>query len=144
MGDGLGEENAAPAILFPCRLGTALGIAAKAGDMPSRRAESFARSFPRHSPQLERFRAKWRPVRVKKTRQIKNLETRFDSIETEKAVVCHPRGFVCERRCQIRSDEENCGARRSHRYRRIAARNLDGSRGPENGRSRDPARWAGF
>jgi hypothetical protein len=33
---------------------------------------------------LERFRAKWTPVRVKKTRQIKNLELRFDSIETEK------------------------------------------------------------
>src|SRR5882757_4581894 len=28
----------------------------------------------------------WRLVRVKKTRQIKNLEPRFDSIETEKAL----------------------------------------------------------
>src|ERR1700716_3320602 len=28
----------------------------------------------------------WRPVRVKKTRQIKNLEPRFDSIETDKAL----------------------------------------------------------
>ena len=37
--------------------------------------------------QLERFRAKWKPVRVKKTRQINNLEPRFDSIETEKALV---------------------------------------------------------
>jgi hypothetical protein len=36
---------------------------------------------------LERFQAKWVPVRVKKTRQIKNLEPRFDSIETEKAPV---------------------------------------------------------
>src|ERR1700709_1352289 len=35
---------------------------------------------------LERFQAKWRPVRVKKTRQIKNPEPRFDSIETEKAL----------------------------------------------------------
>ena len=43
---------------------------------------------------LERFQAKacpgldpgWRPVRVKKTRQIKNLEPRFDLIETEKAL----------------------------------------------------------
>src|SRR5229473_3719123 len=35
---------------------------------------------------LERFQAKWKPVRVKKTRQIKNLEPRFDSIETEKAL----------------------------------------------------------
>jgi hypothetical protein len=35
---------------------------------------------------LERFQAKWTPVRVKKTRQIKNLEPRFDSIETEKAL----------------------------------------------------------
>jgi DNA-binding MarR family transcriptional regulator len=29
----------------------------------------------------------WKPVRVKKTRQIKNLEPRFDSIETEEALV---------------------------------------------------------
>ena len=43
---------------------------------------------------LERFQAKacpgldpgWRPVRVKKTRQIKNLEPRVDSIETERAL----------------------------------------------------------
>jgi hypothetical protein len=42
---------------------------------------------------LERFQAKacpgpdpgWKPVRVKKTRQIKNLELRFNSIETDKA-----------------------------------------------------------
>jgi hypothetical protein len=34
----------------------------------------------------ERFQAKWKPVRVKKMRQIKNLEPRFDSIETEKAL----------------------------------------------------------
>jgi hypothetical protein len=48
-------------------------------------------------PRLERFQAKacpgldpgWTPVRVKKTRQIKNLEPRFDSIETEKALVRH-------------------------------------------------------
>jgi hypothetical protein len=36
---------------------------------------------------IERFQAKWKPVRVKKTRQIRNLEPRFDSIETEKALV---------------------------------------------------------
>src|ERR1700694_5313132 len=35
---------------------------------------------------LERFQAKWKPVRVKKTRQNENLEPRFDSIETEKAL----------------------------------------------------------
>jgi hypothetical protein len=34
---------------------------------------------------LERFRAKWIPVRVKETRQNKNLEPRSDSIGTEKA-----------------------------------------------------------
>jgi hypothetical protein len=32
---------------------------------------------------LERFQAKWLPVRVKKTRQIKNLELCSDSIGTE-------------------------------------------------------------
>jgi hypothetical protein len=41
---------------------------------------------------LERFRAKWKPARVKKTRQIKNLEPRFDSIETEKALGRQPFG----------------------------------------------------
>jgi hypothetical protein len=35
---------------------------------------------------LKRFQAKWKPVRVKKTRQIMNLEPRFDSIEAEKAL----------------------------------------------------------
>jgi hypothetical protein len=34
----------------------------------------------------ERFPAKWRPVRVKKTRQIKNLEPRSDSVGTEMAL----------------------------------------------------------
>jgi hypothetical protein len=33
------------------------------------------------------FSSEVKPVRVKKTRQIKNLEPRFDSIETEKALV---------------------------------------------------------
>src|ERR1700755_372687 len=36
--------------------------------------------------QSERFQAKWVPVRVKKTRQNKKLEPRFDSIETGKAL----------------------------------------------------------
>ena len=48
----------------------------------TRRSTSFGRS-----PQsLERFRAKWTPVRVKKTRQNKKLEPRSDSIRTEKAL----------------------------------------------------------
>src|SRR5271154_5383276 len=44
---------------------------------------------------LERFPAKWIPVRVKKTRQINNLELRSDSIGTEKALgptPAHSRG----------------------------------------------------
>jgi hypothetical protein len=36
---------------------------------------------------LERFPAKWIPVRVKKTRQYRRLELRSDSIGTEKALV---------------------------------------------------------
>jgi hypothetical protein len=40
----------------------------------------------RAGDELKRFRAKWTPVRAKKTRQIKNLELRFDLIETEKAL----------------------------------------------------------
>jgi hypothetical protein len=35
---------------------------------------------------LKRFRAKWIPVRVKKTRQNKKLERGSDSIRTEKAL----------------------------------------------------------
>jgi hypothetical protein len=35
---------------------------------------------------LERFRAKWTPVRVKKTPENKNLVPRFDSIKTEEAL----------------------------------------------------------
>src|SRR6195256_6082813 len=50
-----------------------------------------SQSSPDENPEskqtLERFQAKWKPVRVKKTRQNKNLEPRFDSIETEKALV---------------------------------------------------------
>jgi MarR family transcriptional regulator, temperature-dependent positive regulator of motility len=42
--------------------------------------------MPKTPLPLKRFQAKWAPVRVKKTRQIKNLEPRFDSIETEKAL----------------------------------------------------------
>jgi hypothetical protein len=59
--------------------------------------DALAISTPRHAcaeraderssaKAIERFQAKWKPVRVKKTRQIKNLEPRFDSIETEKAL----------------------------------------------------------
>jgi hypothetical protein len=40
-------------------------------------------------PALERFQAKWKPVRVEKMRQIKNLEPRFDSIEAGKALAHH-------------------------------------------------------
>jgi hypothetical protein len=36
------------------------------------------------STPLERFPAKWIPVRVKKTRQTKKLESRSDSIGTER------------------------------------------------------------
>src|ERR1700675_736661 len=43
-------------------------------------------TFPSSSATLKRFPAKWKPVRVKKTRQIGNLEPRSDSIGTEKAL----------------------------------------------------------
>ena len=47
---------------------------------------------------LERFRAKWIPVRVKKTRQNKNLEPRSDSIGTEKALALDITG------CHVKTD----------------------------------------
>src|SRR5438876_1412724 len=47
---------------------------------------------------LERFQAKWIPVRVKKTRQNKKIEPRSDSIGTEKALtgdrMSKPKGKV--------------------------------------------------
>jgi len=56
----------------------------------------LARSVPRTSgrgvavmPRLERFQAKWIPVRVKKTRQNKKIELRSDLIGTEKALMQH-------------------------------------------------------
>jgi len=36
------------------------------------------------APQLERFQAKWTPVRVKKTRQNKKLEPRSDQSERKR------------------------------------------------------------
>jgi hypothetical protein len=44
----------------------------------------------------ERFRAKWVPVRVKKTLQNKRLEPRSDSIRTEKVLIAGGRGDVRE------------------------------------------------
>src|SRR6202045_3511368 len=58
----------------------------------------FALGNSASSTNLERFQAKWKPVRVKKTRQIKNLEPRFDSIETEKAP-----GSCFERKWRLRA-----------------------------------------
>jgi hypothetical protein len=52
-----------------------------------------------YSVKIERFQAKWKPVRVKKTRQIKNLEPRFDSIEAEKALDPNP-SFRGARECE--------------------------------------------
>src|SRR5258706_146712 len=51
---------------------------------------------------IERFSAKWTPVRVKKTRQMKSLEPRSDSIGTEEALGSLRRErneTVCEARC---------------------------------------------
>jgi hypothetical protein len=53
---------------------------------------------PDQVERLKRFPAKacpgldpgWVPVRARKTRQIKNREPRFDSIETEKALAAEP------------------------------------------------------
>jgi hypothetical protein len=40
---------------------------------------------------LEHFQAKWTPVRVKKIRENKNLEPRFDSIKSGNALGMRPR-----------------------------------------------------
>jgi hypothetical protein len=49
------------------------------------RAFEIAMSMNAMTYKLERFRAKWAPVRVKKTRQSKKLELGSDCIRTEKA-----------------------------------------------------------
>jgi hypothetical protein len=47
------------------------------------------KTFPaRQAVPLERFRVKWAPVRVKKTRQSKNLKPGPDSIRTDQALEC--------------------------------------------------------
>jgi hypothetical protein len=51
-----------------------------------RRDRPFVREPAVRDAGLERFRVKWAPVRVKKTRQNKKLEPRSDSIGTEKAL----------------------------------------------------------
>jgi hypothetical protein len=67
-----------------------LGLASRVGVVCPRAtlAEKAQHAFVAGAGALKRFQAKWTPVRVKKTRQIKNLEPRFDSIETEKAPGC--------------------------------------------------------
>jgi hypothetical protein len=52
---------------------------------PKTRRKHLLTLVPGSCRELERFRAKWIPVRVKKTRQNKNLEPGSDSIRTEKA-----------------------------------------------------------
>jgi hypothetical protein len=64
-------------------------FAPKAGNRADRGRPLSAEEFPANKrPGLlqERFQAKWKPVRIKKTRQNNNLEPRFDAIETEKAL----------------------------------------------------------
>jgi hypothetical protein len=58
--------------------------------------------------QLERFRAKWISVRVKKTRQNKGLEPGSDSIRTDKALsIFSPAAFILRdaSRCDAPQEE---------------------------------------
>src|SRR5882724_1014532 len=86
---------------------------------------SFATLVPTSTPlllsmialPLKRFRAKWIPVRVKKTRQNKNLELRSDSIGTEIALAHDPE----KSEAVFRSDhaQTRCGRRAFARFRNI-------------------------
>ena len=60
-----------------------IGGTVHAGSAP--RAEDRIKYPADTAAEPERFPAKWEPVRVKKTRQNKNLEPRSDLIGTEKA-----------------------------------------------------------
>jgi phosphoglycolate phosphatase len=69
---------------------------------------------------LERFQAKWTPVRVKKTRQITNLEPGFDSIETEKALGRERIGAQPRRRNETKPNETKRACTRAFdRYLRV-------------------------
>ena len=71
-------------------------------DAGSKSCEHFNHGHKR----LERFQAKWKPVRVKKTRQIRNLEPRFDSIEAEKALGGWSRGVIRHKLICLAVDRE--------------------------------------
>ena len=71
-------------------------------DAGSKSCEHFDHGHKR----LERFQAKWKPVRVKKTRQIRNLEPRFDSIEAEKALGGWSRGVIRHKLICLAVDRE--------------------------------------
>ena len=60
---------------------------------------------------LERFRAKWAPVRVKKTRQNKRLEPGFDSIKAERFSAIGKRN---QRICAIRKSSAGPSTPKSH------------------------------
>ena len=60
--------------------------ARRRGGTGSDRAGRAAQQDRRANSELERFRVKWIPVRVKKTRKNKKLERRSDSIRTDRAL----------------------------------------------------------
>src|SRR5580704_1150795 len=57
--------------------------------------------FKRNRTGLERFRAKWTPVRVKKTRQNKRLERGSDSIRTDKTLTRRERSPAARNQQQM-------------------------------------------
>jgi hypothetical protein len=68
----------------------------------------------------ERFPAKWRPVRVKKTRQNKNLEPRSDAIGTEKALLSaqclhKPPAAMAERELNAKADRASLAPQNFYR-----------------------------
>src|ERR1700754_47813 len=104
-----GPQNLSGAVRQVRRQGLGSGRQLKRPNQPCWRSGSS----------LERFQAKWTPVRVKKTRQIKNLEPRFDSIETEKALGSRE-GEPAERHDERREDRglrRRAGRRKSRRRR---------------------------
>ncbi len=61
----------------------------------------------------------WKPVRVKKTRQIKNLEPRFDLIETEKALGAGGANPVDDEQAKrdiLNGEGRDLGADQDHRH----------------------------
>jgi hypothetical protein len=74
-----------PSIAAECRWKARVQPGFSARHVATALVRSVLKKVWRSTPRRSVFKRSGLPVRVKKTRQVKKLEPRFDSIETEKA-----------------------------------------------------------